>query len=75
VDGAGDEFLAGAGLSRDEHGGICGSDPGDPGQSGLQRLGGTDNFLEHEGSVDLVAQPSVDTQIPPLIDTAKPAIN
>ena len=56
MDGARDEFLAGASLSRDEHGGICGSHAGDPGKSGLQRLRGTDNLLEHEGSVDLVAQ-------------------
>jgi hypothetical protein len=56
VNGASDEFLASARLSRDEHRGICGSHAGDPGKSGLQRLRGTDNLLEHEGSVDLVAQ-------------------
>src|SRR4029453_17414772 len=59
VDSAGDEFLAGASLSRNEHGGVCGSHPANPGTSRLQRRGGTDNLLEHEAFFDLVPQSQI----------------
>src|SRR5580692_5394334 len=59
VDGTSDELLAGASLSRDEHCGIGWSHSGDPRKDGLQRLGRTDNFLEHLSAVDLISQRQV----------------
>jgi hypothetical protein len=59
VDGAGDEFLAGASLARDEHRGVRRRHFGNPREDRLQWLGGTDNFLEHQSAVDLVSQRQV----------------
>ena len=56
MDRAGDELLARPGLPRDEHGGVGRSHFGNPRQDRPQRVGGADNFLEHRGTVDLVAQ-------------------
>ena len=59
VHGAGDELLAGTGLSRDEDGGVGGSDFGNPREHGLQRLGRADNLLEHRGAIHFVPQRQV----------------
>jgi len=48
VDGAGDEFLACAGLPSDQKRSVsAGANFGNPGKNGLQGLRGPDNLLEN----------------------------
>src|SRR6266581_5665237 len=59
VNGTRDEFFACAGFPGKQNGGVGRSDFGNPGQNGLQRPRGTDNFLEHRSLVDLLAKGNV----------------
>jgi hypothetical protein len=56
VDGAGDEFLAGAGLAQNEHGGSGRSDQFQLRQSALERGTFSDDFLEIEFAANLLFQ-------------------
>src|SRR5258707_12773938 len=59
VNGAGDEFLAGAGFSSNENGRVGRGNFCNAGKNGLERPRCADNFLEHRSLVDLLAEGDV----------------
>src|SRR5262249_48142649 len=59
VDGAGDEFFAGAGFPGDEYGGVSRGHLGDACQDRTKGWRGTNNLLKHRGLVEFLAQRDV----------------
>jgi len=59
VDGAGNEFLAGAGFAEDENGGIGGADSFEFLEDLLQRAAFADDLVEHGGFVDFLPKSDV----------------
>jgi hypothetical protein len=59
VNGAGDEFLAGAGFAVNENGGIGGTDGFEFFQNFLERGAFADDLVEHGGLVDFLAEGDV----------------
>ena len=70
-----DELLAGTRFPGDQHRGVGRCHPRHLGEHRLQRLGDTDNLLEHRGRVDLLAQRQVLAEHPigggfPVVDVS-----